>query len=204
MKQTLSLIVFLALSLPAQGQGLVNFRNDATTLISADGVPMPASGTQQFNFAMFLAPSTTVSSIGITPMFADPVWQNVGGYTANGASVAGRINTRLNLDVGTPSGYSGGSSVDFIIRGWSANAGATWAEALANWNNGSPVLPMFIGSSTVGDDLRLGDDVSVPTVFGPLSSQVAGFNMIGVPEPSSFALVGLGAAALWLSYRRSP
>jgi len=204
MAKTLTLIVFLARPLITYGQGLVNFRNDSTTLISADGVPMPASETQQFNFAMFLAPSATVSSTGITPSFSDSVWQNVGGYNTSSAIVPGRINGRLNLDVGTPSGYSGGSSVDFIIRGWSANAGTTWSEALANWNNGAPLLPMFIGSSTVGNDLRLGDDVSVPTVFGPLSYQVGGFNMIGVPEPSALALAGLGAATLWFFRRRSP
>lgn len=100
-------------------------------------------------------------------------------------------------------GYPTGSTIDFIIRGWSANAGATWVEALANWNNGVPLIPMFIGSSTVGNDLVIGGGViSATQVFGVGQMQVSGFNMIQIPEPSSLAFAGLGAVARWRFRRR--
>jgi len=203
MKSLLAFVGCIALSFPACGQGIIDFRNDPTTLISASGVPIPVSGTQQFIFAIFLAPFTTVSSTNIQATYSDPVWQSLGGYNTNSASIPGRINNRLGLDVGTPAGYpAAGTMVDFVIRGWSANAGATWAAALANWNNGSPLVPMFIGSSTVGNNMIL-SDIATATPFGLGSYQVPGFDMTFVPEPSSLALAGLGAATMWFLRRRS-
>lgn len=191
------------LSFAVYAQGIIDFRNDASTLISANGVPMPISGTQQFIFAIFLAPSSTVSTTGIQVAYTDPVWQNIGGYNTNNSVASGRINNRLNLDVGTPAGYPApGTIVDFLIRGWSANAGATWSEALANWNNGTPLTPMFIGSSAVGNDMIL-TDIITATPFGSGLRQVPGFNMTFVPEPSSLTLAGLGLAAMCFLRRRS-
>jgi hypothetical protein len=205
MKKIPPLIVFLALPLLARGQGTVNFANSSLTLISTDGVPMPVSGTQQFNFAIFLGPSATVGSSGQTPLFSDSAFQIVAAYNTNSTSLAGRINNRNNIDVttGLGQGFFPGSTVDFVVRGWSANAGATWSEALANWNNGTPLFSMFIGSSTVGNDTVLGPEFT-PTVFGLGANQVSGFNMIQIPEPSSLAFAGLGAVALWRFRRLSP
>ncbi|HEX5220832.1 MAG TPA: PEP-CTERM sorting domain-containing protein [Verrucomicrobiae bacterium] len=187
------------ISFTAYAQGNIHFGNTLTTLISANGTPMPVSGTQQFIFAIFLAPSTTVSSTNIQATYSDPIWQNLGGYATNSSTAPGRIITRLSLDVGTPTGYVSGSTVDFIVRGWSANAGATWAEALATWNNGSPLVPMFIGSSTIGNDMVLSSPLVTPTPFGPSADQVPGFNMTLVPEPSALTLLGLGLTAIWRS-----
>lgn len=201
MKTITTLLTILAATTFSFAQGLVHFANGNPTLISADGLPMPVYGTQPFIFAIFLAPSTTVVTTGITPSYSDPVWQLVGGYNTNNSVTPGFINNRSKLDVGTPTGYFDGSTVDFIIRGWSANAGGTWADAKANWNNGTPLAPMFIGTSTIGNDFLLSFEFTT-RVFGSGPSRVAGFNIVEVPEPAMIDIAGLGAAALWLFRRR--
>src|SRR6478609_6762615 len=97
----------------------------------------------------------------------------------------------------------GGSTGDFIVRGWSASAGNTYEQALMSYN--TELGDHYFGYSEIGNDIVLGDGVALPTstLFGAGGSQVNGFNM-GIPEPSTFALVGFGAAALGLSRRRSP
>jgi len=194
-------IAFLAMAVCSFGQGLLHFSNNSSTLISATGDPMPVS--DQFYFALFLAPSTTVNSAGQSASLTDPAFQIVSAYNTNSTIVAGRLNNRNSLSVGASQGFSIGSSVDFIVRGWSANAGTTWAEALAYWNGGSPSQPMFIGSSLVGNDFLLaGGTVPAVAVFGNNISQVLGFDMPLVPEPSALALAVLGGTALWSSVRR--
>ena len=204
MKKLFVVSAICALGLAAYGQGKVTFQNTSGTLISANGVPMPVSGTQQFYFALFFAPSTTVDTTNQTALFTDPAFQNVTAYTTNSQTSPGRIRARVGVDAGLGFFVSSG---DFVVRGWSANAGATWAEALATWNNGAPLIPMFIGSSLIGNDIFL-DSSEGPysTVFGsfPAAGKVPGFNMEFVPEPSILSILGLGAAGAWLFRRRTP
>ncbi len=194
MKNLLAVVGWIALSPATYGQGEIHFRNDPTTLISAGGVPMPGSSIQQFIFAAFLAPATTVSNTGVQVAFSDPRFQVVEAYNTNNQLAAGRLVTRNNVTTS----YSVGP-VDFIVRGWSANAGTTWQAALATWNNGSPLEPMFIGSSIVGNDLWIAGDLPMWPLFGigQDQGQVPGFDMSLVPEPSSLVLAGLCLAALW-------
>jgi len=185
-------------------QGLINFQNSSTTLISAGGVAMPGSSTSPFNFAVFLAPSDTVNVDNTAaPSLTAAGWQQPNAGTVNHATAAGRLAVTAAMPV---SGWAGGSTVDYIVRGWSANAGATWAEALAFWNNGNPSQNMYIGSSEIGNNAVLGDGSSIanPTMFGVAGTQVNGFNMalVSVPEPTSMVLAGLGAASLLLFRRR--
>lgn len=202
MKNLLTLAALIGATTLSSAQGLVNFANTAATLISAGGASMGGSATAQYNFAVFLAPAGTVNASGQSSLFTDPVFQTVAGTNVNGAT-AGRLVSRSGLDVGG----SIGSTVDFVVRGWSANAGATWSQALTFWNNGSPTVDMYIGSSTVGNDLLLGGGaIPVSSLFGAGANQVGGFTMGLVPgvipEPTSMVLAGLGAASLLLFRRR--
>jgi len=208
MKKLLTLITLVAAT-SAFAQGRVNFANSAATLISAGGASTAI--TDQYLYAIFLAPSTTVLAAGQSSSFTDPVFQTQGGSNVTQhATAIGRIAGVNGFDTG---GAPGGT-VDFIVRGWSANAGSTWAQALASWNNGAPENPalaglggMFIGQSLVGNNILLGDGgaIGATTLFGAGATQVPGFNMAFVPlvpEPSSMALAGLGAASLLLFRRR--
>lgn len=214
MKKLAITIALVAVASASFAQGRVNFGNSSTTLISAGGTSTAGSGTAQYNFAIFLAPSTTAASDNLAaPAFNDPIWQTDGGYTVNHATAAGRLVTTATSVV-MPAPFAGGTTADFIVRGWSANAGATWAQALASWNNGAPenaalagLGGMYIGQSEVGNNIVFGDGGALPTpvLFGVAGSQVNGFNMAFVPlvpEPSSMALAGLGAASLLLFRRR--
>jgi len=198
MKSLLAILGWIALSPVAYGQGYLPFRNDSTTLISAGGVPMPGSTNQQFIFAVFLAPATTVNAIGVQVAFSDPSFQVVEAYNTNHSFGVGRLVSR-----NVPISYSPGTSVDFVVRGWSANAGATWQAALATWNNGSPLMPMFIGSSTIGNNLWIAGDLPMSPLFGlnPAAGEVLGFDMGFVPEPAVVTTLIL-AGVVFLRWRR--
>lgn len=186
-------------------QGEITFANSSSTLISAGGIPMPTRTSVEttFYFAIFLASPDTVTSPGQYTSFTDPSFQLVGAYNTNSTSTPGRIATRSNLDVGSAGGWSPGSTVDFIVRGWSANAGSTWAEALVSWNGGTPFIPMFIGSSTIGNNVILvAGPQPATTVFGLGPNQVLGFDMVFVPEPTALALAVLGGTTLWANVRQ--
>jgi hypothetical protein len=190
MKKLLTLTALIGATTVSFAQGTVNFANTAATLISAGGVAMGGSSSNQFNFAVFLAPSSTAGSSGLTAALTDPAFQSVAGVNANGAT-PGRLTTKSGYAIGsTP-----GTVVDYIVRGWSANAGATWAEALASYNSG---VLMYIGSSTIGNDLTLGGGaIPATSLFGAGANQVTGFNMVQViPEPTSMVLACLGAEKL--------
>jgi hypothetical protein len=201
MKKLLTLAALVGATTVSFAQGTVNFANSASTLISAGGVAAPLSGVVPINYMLFLAPSTTVNAAGQASTFTDPVFQTPSGVgNVNSATAAGRMPT-LNGYVTTGSG-----TVDFLVRGWSANAGATWAAALAFYNNGNPAADMWIGQSLIGNDIVLGGGATpATTLFGAGASSVGGFNLSlipAIPEPSSMVLAGLGAASLLLFRRR--
>jgi len=204
MKKILTLTALIGATTVSFAQGTVNFANATATLISAGGVATPLSGVTTFNYAVFLAPSTTVNAPGLSSTFTDPVFQTPGGPgNVNSPTIAGRLVTVNNY----VAGGTAGTAVDFLVRGWSANAGATWAAALAFWNNGLPAQDMWIGQSLIGNDINLGNGGAIPStaLFGLGANQVGGFNMgfvPAVPEPSSMVLAGLGAASLLLFRRR--
>jgi hypothetical protein len=199
MKQLFTLAALLCGASGSYGQGQLNFVNTASTLISAGGVViLPATNANnQFRFALFVAPQGTLGPVS----FDDPLWQFDAAYATNitHAAGAGRISagsSALSAPVAI-AGYGSGSTINFIVRGWSANAGTTWSQALANWNNGSALVPMFMGSSIMASNMILIN--AVPNAFGAGGDQVRGFDMTFIPEPSTAALTALCGAAWFVS-----
>jgi hypothetical protein len=205
MKILFTLAAFLGIVLSAYGQGQINFVNSASTLISAGGVAtLPATNANnQFRFALFVAPQSTPAPLS----FGDPLWQFDAAYATNitAASGSGRITAGASASSAPVSiaGYGSGSTIDFIVRGWSANAGTTWSQALANWNNGAPLVPMYIGTSIEANDVLItgGGGLPIFSVFGIGTTQVPGFDMTFIPEPSTVSLTTLCGVAWLVSAR---
>ncbi|MGC3958706.1 MAG: hypothetical protein QM813_12435 [Verrucomicrobiota bacterium] len=204
MKKTLTTLALVAVTAASFAQGIVNFGNSSTTLISANGTSIPGSATSTFYFAIFMAPSGTVTADFTTLPTATAFtadWGSALFTTVNHASAAGRLAT--TAAAAAIPGFAGGSTADFIIRGWSANVGTTYASALAAYNAGGQ--GGVFGTSRVGNNIVLSDGAGIPvtTVFGVGGNQVGGFNLVPVvPELSSMALAGLGAASLLIFRRR--
>ena len=204
MKKILTTLALAAVTAASFAQGVVNFGNGSTTLISANGTSIPGSSVSTFYFAVFMAPSGTVTQDFLAaPAFGDATWGSALYTTVNHATAVGRLATTAGAAV-IP-GYNGGSTADFIVKGWSANAGTTYAEALVAFNSALPGA--YFGVSRIGNNVVLGDGGAIPAafLFGVGGSQVGGFNLAptaAVPEPSSMALAGLGAASLLMFRRR--
>jgi len=198
---------------------LVDFENFNNSLIytnSAHNGPAtglmsgPAGTVSPFNappgsyiFALFAAPTTqTTVNASLSG------WDSAAGYGVNTAT-PGLMYGNITTDPGTllfgwPSGYP----ANFLVVGWSANIGDNWGEASAWWNDGNPNSGPsgWFGISDIAQDVVVGGGgVPVPTIFGPTPGyEIQGFtlNLYTVPEPSTFALVGLGFGVLAILRRK--
>ena len=103
-------------------------------------------------------------------------------------------------------------TVSFFAIGWSANIGATWAEADVWYNGGSPLTTGWFGLSGVATRQVLGGGASPdPMPFGGFTAggQTGGWLLNRydpIPEPSELALLGLAALSLifFQSFWRRP
>jgi hypothetical protein len=202
MKKILLTIGLAALVSSSQAQGLLNFVNSAATVItlSSNDVSLgsaPAFSVAGFRYELFRAPAGTATDNGFVATGV------IATNTSAGRFVAGN-------GVAIPGTAAGGTAA-ILIRGWSANLGSTWAEAFANQG----IIGGYFGQSAIAPNFFLGGDggagfIQPSPVFGGSSGIVPqsganGFTLTYIPvipEPSSMALAGLGAAALMIFRRR--
>jgi hypothetical protein len=219
MKKLLTIAALVGATSLSFGQGYVSFFNNSSTRFSTNS----AAGQAFFNptakpvgsyyFALFAAP-TTLTTISTA---TDPTlngWTYVG--IATNTAQAGRLDGD-NFDttgggfnaVQTP-GFAGGTTADFAVCGWSSSIGSTWSAAQAWWANGS-----HAGSSAIAGSFGIASTVAVnipvANAGGPYSNPFAagagtingwGLTYYTVPEPTGFALAGLGAAVMLIFRRR--
>ena len=186
------LVIFAALSSTASvtcAQGLINWANTGSTLISVNGASMPVAVSPQttYYFGLFIAPYGTAAPSWGSPGINDPDWQNVVAYTMNSTAAAG-AGRLLNPGTATVPGYAPGTTVNFIVRGWQSFTGG------ADWPAAKPGLLAY-GQSGLGFLPLGGGPFPTPNAFGVGVGQIAG--LYWMPEPSSMALTGLGAVCLW-------
>jgi PEP-CTERM motif-containing protein len=220
MKHLLVLTTFLGVVACSFGQGQINYNNSATTLATSTINPTGAGATpigpntvgspNLFYFGLFVAPmgtpapltSFTDQRVGLH----DPNWQFVGAYAVNStaATGAGRLQ-----NPGSPAiaGFPGGSTVNFIVRGWSANMGTTWAEVVAFIDAIPNDLGTTYGTSAMAVNAILGGGgtpLPIPSAWGLGASQISGLALFKqTPEPGTFALAALGVATATVLRRRT-
>jgi hypothetical protein len=188
MKKLAVILCLSALTTGAFAQGLVNFFNNPTTLISA-GTPgnlqtLAANSAGSYYFGLLTAP------VGSTTF----TFANVYGTNQN---AAGRFTGGNGVTV---PGWGAGVTMQYEVAGWASSLGATFNPAwLANAPSGFGLSG--IGSGQAGGATATG---TLPNfnLFGG-TGLTSGFGVIStVPEPTSMALAGLGAAALLIFRRR--
>jgi hypothetical protein len=189
----------------AFAQGLVGFINNSAGLVREwsplDGtwIPVPTGG----GFVELLtAPAgTAFNSLGTLTgsgfalnyptlaafLGANPGWANIATVGFN-TPAAGRFNGGI---VTLQSAIPGNANAEYVIIGWTGPA-TTWDAAI--------LAGAFVGSSPLLTTTT-GSGGTPPTPATLLSATFPGM-YLGIPEPTTLALVGLGAAALMIFRRR--
>jgi hypothetical protein len=204
MKKVLITLGLAALVSSSQAQGLLNFVNSAATVITltSNGVNIGTApaGNGSWRYELFVAPAGTAAD--------GSAFVGTGVIATN--TTAGRFVAGNGIAI--PGTALGGTSA-ILVRGWSASLGATWAQANANRG----IIDGYFGSSAVAPNFLMGGDggagfIQPAPVFGGSNGIIPtglnnGFTLTFVsagiiPEPSSMALAGLGAASLLLFRRR--
>jgi len=217
MKKLLTIAALAGVASLSYGQGYVGMNNSSTTKISLGASAIPAGQGGSYIFEVLQAP-TNVTTI-TTSITADLAagWVDTGNYGTNNQT-AGRIVAGSNTPEGNGIQVNASAQVtsDYAVVAFSAALG-TFAQAVQWWNNGAANgttadanTTAYFGISAVatGDGQGIASLPSGSTyndIWGTLAAgQIPGMSLTQyqVPEPASFALAGLGAAALVIFRRR--
>lgn len=193
MKKLAVMLCLTALATGVYAQGLINFFNNATTLVSDNGVAT-SGPVGAYYFGLFIAPEGT----------SDPMAFAFSGLYGTNQASAGRFTGGANQ--GMPN-FPAGQTRAILVRGWSADLGHDWnpewlqmvfpGATPTSVYGTSAIAPTFIAGGFDGTG-------TIPTLvaFGGTTGIQGGLSLELVPEPTSLALAGLGAAALLIFRRR--
>jgi hypothetical protein len=201
MRKLAAILCLSALTTGAFAQGLVNFINTATTLSSAtvNGTSAATTGNpgSYYYGLLIAAPGTT-----------DLLAFRFAGLYATNLAAPGRFSGGINVPCPV---WAAGAAMSYVVVMWSASLGTDFnAQWLLTGNfPGAPWGAVF-GLSTIATGIAGGAGTPASpayNLFGGATGISQGFGAVQVggvpaPEPSSIALVGLGAAALLISRRR--
>jgi len=200
MKKLAAILCLSVLATGAFAQGLIKFANSATTLVNVGGAPTaPGPG---YYYALLSAPLGTTEPTAF--VFS-------GLYATNTTSTTGgRLQGGSLLGVTANSTWGPATSRAFLVAGWSADQGAAFNPA---WFQPGNVMGLrgtpggAFGISGIGAGMSGGTDPITLQTFPALAvfsgtTIASGFSLVPVPEPTTMALAGLGAAALLIFRRR--
>lgn len=223
MKKILTILALVSAATFAQAQGTVILQQgNASFLVSTNnglgniGVTTKTAGS--FYYAVLTA---NYGGAAPTANVLDAAWSGAAVTGQNFSITAGGIAGQgggsgaatAGTTWGAPTGatYDTGTEKYFMVVGWSANYGTTYAQFLTAYNNGNPATSGYYGTSAVGFGFSGGGGFSLPapSLFGVSTAMPGGLtsgftlNAIPVPEPATIALAGLGAASLLIFRRRN-
>jgi len=182
-----------ALSLIGLGS---NDNPSGTTPYSTDLMAMiGAAGTGgQYAAATTLAQLIGLNGSGQPDASLVPLGQTT-TFRTGGAS--GNVFAIADTLTGNPGVSKDQTAATLEIVAWDDSSGlyATWDTASVAWAKGW----IAAGKDTPFTILSIGGDVNTPPNVTP---GAVSFNLYFVPEPSTFALAGLGAAAMLIFRRR--
>jgi PEP-CTERM motif-containing protein len=214
MKKLATIICLSAMAVGAYAQGYISGNTAATgALVSTNGssigltTGLTSTGGGLYEFGVFTG-SATLSAGQIDPLNGG-LWTFTGVYGTNDNLAAQKGG--LNAPSQPANGWATGVSNAFFVAVWSANLGTSWsqiANAVSNnfassplgWYGLSGIGYGVAGSPPPGVAMPL-FGASIPTAT-PINSPITLFPTIVVPEPTTFALLGLGAAGLLIFRRR--
>jgi hypothetical protein len=226
MKKTLiGTCAMLGLVASSFGQGQVYIANtsaSATHIQTNNVLNNPGSSTavgtgrlvagqpNTFLFALFSA-NNSVDDVMLDPIthlgtpWMDPRWAFTDNYGTNTGTL-GRMATATwgnTNGAAVVQGYDVATTASLMLVGWQRSVGGdSLATFLNAYNSGLVVLA---GYSDVAHIL-MGNGGTTPNslMFGAAAGLIQGFTLspVQVPEPTTFALAGLGAAALLIFRRR--
>jgi len=203
----------LAVGAFAQGQisfqataanGLISYSTDNATSALAPIAGVPTYGAVSVGF--YTAPNGTALTLGSdgTPNFTGWTFNSLIATIATGAG-------KTSAKTITVANAANGVSVEMEVVGWTGTA-TSWAQAVAAGTGlGGWSGKTFTGTANgqlgwvqgTGDPTAAIPGVPVATVTGAGGySGLVLTSLTPVPEPSTIALGGLGAAALLLFRRR--
>ena len=186
--------MLLALAASSFGQGQVEFRNTSSTRLSTNdfqGNIGFTTGVNAYRIGLYIAPQGTTDPNAFSLM--NPTTVNRTG-SGDGLFNGNDLSSGAFFIISNNSGQT----IAFQVRAWSYFAGSTYDEALLY----SGPETVYRGASTIGQAVP-GTGAGLPaTLFGTNPGAVSGFTLTPIiPEPSTWALVVLGASALWCSAR---
>ena len=226
MKRIISGIAILAGINASFGQGSVGVANTPTTLFRTNLVGTTGSALSTMGpwyYEVLTAPSTVTSVDASLQQLLSAPWSDT-GVTASNTGIAGRMAAAGGLG-SVVNFWPAGQTNAFIIVGWNAAVGASWAAAASRlqgenfsgvgggWSGGGLDFGMYLGATTVGfrqaGGVVGGNTIPTASLFGtapdpqgrPITTPTDMFTFI--PEPSSCALAGLGITALAIFRRKA-
>src|SRR5579859_5700215 len=161
MKRIVSTLCLSMMAFGALAQGLINFENTPTTLISAVGVgnATTLSGPPgAYLFGLLIAPAP-VGPFTFSGLYATNIVSSSGGRFSGGNGVA-------------VSGWAPGATMFYEIFGWASSDGTIYNPAWINADGtGNPGRPDLFGISSIGSGVAGGGPQSLPPLplFGGAS-----------------------------------